>query len=84
MGDNALKMLVENTAEPEQVLVLRDGANVHDIGYFLRHGCFVRLFVGTCQLVLGDVQSKEKLVFPDKVLVTQFLARTSVQFISGR
>ena len=46
-----------------------NGADVHDVGYFLRHGRLVRLLVGTCQLVLDDVQGKEKLVFPDKFLV---------------
>ena len=41
MGNNALKMLVENTTEPEQMLVLRNGADVHDVEYFLRHGLLV-------------------------------------------
>ena len=50
MGNNALKMLVENTTEPEQVLILRNVADVHAVGYFLRHGCLVCLLVGTCQL----------------------------------
>ena len=62
-------MFVEDTAEPEQVLVLRNGADIHDVGYFLRYGCLVRLLVGTRQLAFDDVQSKEKLVFPDKFLV---------------
>ena len=69
MGDNAFKMLVQNTAEPEEVLVLRDGADVHDVGNCLRHSCLVSLLVGTCQLVLHDVQRKEKLVLLDKSLV---------------
>lgn len=38
-----------------------NGADVHDVGYFLRHGRLVRLLVGICQFVLDDVQSKEKL-----------------------
>ena len=75
MGNNALKMLVENTTEPEQMLVLRNGADVHDVGYFLRHGRLVRLLVGTCQFVLGDVQSKEELVLSDKLLIPLDIAR---------
>lgn len=75
MGNNALKMLVENTTEPEQMLVLRNGADVHDVEYFLRHGRLVRLLVGTCQFVLGDVQSKEELVLSDKLLVPLDIAR---------
>lgn len=75
MGNNALKMLVENTTEPEQMLVFRNSADVHDVGYFLRHGRLVRLLVGACQLVLDDVQSKEKLVLSDKLLVPLDIAR---------
>ena len=48
-----------------------NGADVHDVGYFLRHG---RLLVGICQFVLDDVQSKEKLVLPDKFLVSLDIA----------
>ena len=51
-----------------------NGADVHDVGYFLRHGRLVRLLVGICQFVLDDVQSKEKLVLPDKFLVSLDIA----------
>ena len=34
-----------------------NGADVHDVGYFLRHDHLVRLLVGICQFVLDDVQS---------------------------
>ena len=37
MGNNALKMLVENTTEPEQMLVLRNGAEVR---FIARHTSF--------------------------------------------
>ena len=74
MGNNALKMRIENTTEPEQMLVLRNGADVHDVGYFLCHDRLVRLLVGACQFVLDDVQSKEKLVLPDKFLVSLDIA----------
>ena len=51
-----------------------NGADVHDVGYLLRHGRHVRLRVGICQIVHDDVQSKEKLDLTDKFLVSLYIA----------
>lgn len=53
MGKNALKVVIQNMTEAELMLGLRDGADIRVVGYFLRHGCSIRLPAGTCQLALN-------------------------------
>lgn len=68
MGDDSLEMIVQQSSEPEQVLVAGSHAHVHDFCDGAGHGWLIGHLVGLTEFLLDQVQGEQELVLPDKVL----------------
>ena len=73
VGDNALKMLVQQLAEPKQMRVGCGLADVHDINHLLRHTRLVRVGIRLVQLLLDEIKREKQLVLPQERIVLLFI-----------
>ena len=69
MGYDPLEMIVQQSSEPEQVLVAGSHAHVHDFCDRAGHGWLIGHLVGLGEFLLDQVQGEQKPVLLDEVLI---------------
>ncbi len=70
MGDDPFEVVVQQSSEPEQVLVAGGHAHVHDFGDCSCHRWLISHLVGLTEFLLDQVQGEQQPVLPDEVLIS--------------